>query len=62
MIYNGRDALVGVRYITQSPRRARTKGGKSSSSIEVLYNRQRIHSYLGYRSPVQFESAATKAA
>jgi len=26
--------------------------------IEVFYNRQRLHSYLGYRSPCQFEKAA----
>ncbi|MFI4920603.1 MAG: IS3 family transposase, partial [Gammaproteobacteria bacterium] len=23
--------------------------------IEVFYNRQRAHTYLGYRSPVEFE-------
>lgn len=26
--------------------------------IEVFYNRQRIHSYLGYRTPCQFEQVA----
>lgn len=30
--------------------------------IEVFYNRQRMHSYLGYMSPVEFEIAATKVA
>jgi len=30
--------------------------------IEVFYNRQRMHSYLDYMSPVEFEAAATKAA
>lgn len=31
--------------------------------IEVFYNRQRMHSYLGYMSPVEFEDAVvTKAA
>ena len=30
--------------------------------IEVFYNRQRRHSYLGYRAPVEFEEAAALAA
>jgi putative transposase len=30
--------------------------------IEVFYNRQRMHSYLDHLSPVDFETAATKAA
>lgn len=30
--------------------------------VEVFYNRQRMHSYLGHISPVEFEIAATKAA
>lgn len=30
--------------------------------IEVWYNRQRIHSSLGYRSPVEYERAALQAA
>jgi len=30
--------------------------------IEVFYNRQRMHSYLGYLSPAEFEAAAAKAA
>jgi len=29
--------------------------------IELLYNRQRMHSYLGYLSPVEFEAAAAAA-
>lgn len=30
--------------------------------VEVFYNRQRMHSYLGYMSPEEFECAALKAA
>ena len=30
--------------------------------IEVFYNRQRMHSYLGYRSPEEFEAEAVNAA
>jgi len=30
--------------------------------IEVFYNRWRRHSYLGYMSPAEFESAAVTAA
>ncbi|HPP74827.1 MAG TPA: IS3 family transposase, partial [Armatimonadota bacterium] len=30
--------------------------------IEVFYNRQRMHSYLGYLSPAEFESAAATVA
>ena len=30
--------------------------------IEVFYNRQRMHSFLGYKSPAEFEVEATKAA
>ena len=29
--------------------------------IEVFYNRQRRHSYLGYLSPVEFEELASSA-
>ncbi|MGH9869162.1 MAG: IS3 family transposase, partial [Candidatus Polarisedimenticolia bacterium] len=30
--------------------------------IEVFYNRQRRHSYLGYRTPEEFEKAELGAA
>ena len=30
--------------------------------IEVFYNRQRMHSYPGYMSPVDFQTAAARAA
>jgi transposase InsO family protein len=30
--------------------------------VEVFYNRQRMHSYLGYLSPVEFEAAVSNAA
>jgi putative transposase len=30
--------------------------------IEVIDNRRRMHSYMGYLSPVEFETTATKAA
>ena len=29
--------------------------------VEVFHNRQRMHSYLGYMSPVEFELAAAKS-
>jgi putative transposase len=29
--------------------------------IEIWYNRQRLHSSLGYRSPMQFEAEVLKA-
>lgn len=30
--------------------------------VEVFYNRRRMHSYLGYKSPVEFEADAIKVA
>ena len=43
------------------PRRQQTSDqvmGKLFDYIEVFYNRQRLHSFNGYRSPVQTEAEA----
>jgi putative transposase len=48
--------------MTKKPRRLFTDEQKAEAArtviaewIEVFYNRQRIHSTIGYLSPVQFE-------
>ena len=43
----------GIRYATHADMKA-----TSFDYIEVFYNRQRLHSALGYRSPVEFERMA----
>ncbi|CAB4953450.1 unannotated protein [freshwater metagenome] len=34
---------------------ASTRMARISASIEIFYNRQRRHSQLGYRTPIEFE-------
>jgi hypothetical protein len=41
--------MHGIRYATHADMKA-----ASFKYIEVLYNRKRQHSTLGYRSPIQF--------
>ncbi len=43
------ERVQGVRYATPADRKA-----ASFEYIEVFYNRKRLHSTLGYRSPSQF--------
>ena len=43
------ERIHGVRYATHADMKA-----TSFEYIEVFYNRKRLHSTLGYRSPVQF--------
>jgi putative transposase len=48
-----KEAVHGIRFATREQLR-----GVIFEWIEVFYNRQRLHSTLGYRSPAQFEADA----